>query len=502
MHGRLRNGLIGMVAGAVALVVVASGASGADDARRDSVVRIHSTQVIPDVFRPWTNRAPEESKGSGFVIDGQRILTNAHVVAFADEILIESDLLPRRVAAEVEHIDLAMDLAVLTVEEAGFFDLLPAVTLRDELPDDQDEVTVLGFPMGGETMSATAGVVSRVEYTDYNLQQAGLRIQIDAAVNPGNSGGPAFMGDDCIGVVFSRIDGGDNIGYVIPVKEVNLFLQDVSDGELDGKPHLDATLATTENPGRRKKLGLTLVDSGLTVIDASDETGLERWDVVSAIGGIAVDDQGYGELYGKRLHHGALIEHAAGSGLSVPVTIIRGGEKQEITVTLSDETNALVPIDLDARPEYFVHGPLVFGGATDDFAELNQYAMFAEILRYRHNPLATRRYDEQAFPGEELVVLINSPFPHPMMRGHADLEIASVLDKVNGVKVKNLAHAYELITGTTEGMIEFEFADRHMDRFVTLDAAELVASTEEILDRNSIRKPVSEGLLKLVGEDE
>ena len=475
-------------------------AAGQDDPRRDSVVRIHSTQVVPDVFRPWTNRSPEESKGSGFVIDGERILTNAHVVAFAEEILIESDLLPRRVEAEVEFIDLAMDLAVLTVEEPGFFDLVPAVTLRDELPDDQDEVTVLGFPMGGETMSATAGVVSRVEYTDYSLMQSGLRIQIDAAVNPGNSGGPAFMGDECIGVVFSRIDDGDNIGYVIPIKEVNLFLGDVSDGELDGKPYLDATLATTENPGRRKQLGLTLTASGLTVIDAGEGTGLTRWDVVTAIGGITIDDQGYGQLYGKRLYHGALMEHAAGSGLSVPMTIIREGERRDVTVTLSTDKNYLVPIDLDARPEYFVHGPLVFGGATDDVAELNQYGMFAELLRYRHNPLATRRFDEQAFPGEELVVLINSPFPHPILRGHGDLDIAAVLDKVNGVKVKNLAHAYELITGQTEGMIEFEFADRHLDRFVTLDAAELSAATEEILDRHSIRKPVSAGLLEAVGE--
>lgn len=478
-------------------VVVTSIAHAQDDPRRSSVVRIHTTSVMPDVFRPWTNRPAEESKGSGFVIDGERILTNAHVVEHAEQILIESDLLPRRITATTEFIAEGIDLAVLRVDEPGFFDLLPAVTIRDDLPRDQDKVTVLGFPMGGETMSATAGVVSRVEYSDYYYDVQGLRIQIDAAVNPGNSGGPAFIDDACIGAVFSRIDEGDNIGYVIPSKEINRFLRDIEDGHYDGKARLRANLATTENPGRRKKLGLSIADAGLTVIDAPESSGLKRWDVVAAIDGMKIDDQGYGELFGIRLAYPALLEHAAGTGTTAPLTIIRDGVREEITVTLSDEDNDLFPLDPDLRPEYFVHGPLVFAGATHHIAEIGRYGMWSASLAYRQNPIALRRYEDRATPDEEIVVLVNEPFPHPILRGHEDLEIMSVLDKVDGVKVKNLAHAYELIKAKKEGMIEFEFVDKHMDRFVTLDAAALAAATDEILDRHSIRKPVSAGLLAI-----
>ena len=163
------------------------------DSRRDSVVRIHATTVQPDTYRPWTNRQAKEATGSGFVIDGERILTNAHVVAFADEVLIESDKLPRKVTARVESIANGIDIAVLRVDEPGFFDLHPAVTLASELPKDQDKVTVFGYPMGGETMSTTVGVVSRIDYGNYWFNVGGIKIQVDAAINPGKQWWPRLL---------------------------------------------------------------------------------------------------------------------------------------------------------------------------------------------------------------------------------------------------------------------------------------------------------------------
>jgi hypothetical protein len=406
--------------------------------------------------------------------------------------------MPRRVGAEVEHLAHGIDLAVLRVDEPGFFELHPPVTLVDTLPDDQDEVTVLGYPMGGETMSATAGVVSRVEYADYYYDEQGLRIQIDAAVNPGNSGGPAFAGEGVIGAVFSRIEEGDNIGYVIPVREIRRFLDDVADGTYDGKPVLAAELATTENPGRRRKLDLSITDSGLTVIDATDQTGLEQWDVLAAVDGRPLDDQGYGELYGKRLRYPALLEAAAGESHEVPVTIIRDGERADTTVRMTTKRLDLFPHDKDARPAYLVHGPFVFAGATQQFAKITRHPAWSTALLYRQNPLATRRYERRAFPDEEIVVLANEPFPHPILRGHEDLDLGSALRAIDGVEVRNLAHAYELIRNHEGELIEFEFVDRHMDRFVTLDAEGLREATEDILDRHSIRNPVSDDLLERV----
>ena len=62
---------------------------------------------------------------------------------------------------------------------------------------------VIGYPMGGDSLSITAGVVSRVELNTYTSGRDLLIIQIDAAINPGNSGGPVFnIHGDCIGIAF------------------------------------------------------------------------------------------------------------------------------------------------------------------------------------------------------------------------------------------------------------------------------------------------------------
>ena len=82
-----------------------------------------------------------------------------------------------------------------------------------------------GYPEGGTGLSITKGIVSRIEFARYNFPVSGLRIQIDAAINPGNSGGPAVVGDKMIGLVFSQYGNAENIGYIIPCEEINLFLQ-------------------------------------------------------------------------------------------------------------------------------------------------------------------------------------------------------------------------------------------------------------------------------------
>ena len=103
------------------------------------------------------------------------------------------------------------------------------------LPGIKDAVLAYGFPEGGNSLSITKGIVSRVEFAPYNFPVSGLRIQIDAAINPGNSGGPAVVGDKMIGLTFSRLVNAENIGYIIPSEEIELFLQDIADGHYDGQ---------------------------------------------------------------------------------------------------------------------------------------------------------------------------------------------------------------------------------------------------------------------------
>lgn len=97
-----------------------------------------------------------------------------------------------------------------------------------DVPNLQEQVSVMGFPSGGDNLSITSGVVSRVELTNYVHGAAELlAIQLDAAINPGNSGGPALQGGKMVGLAFQNLPGMDNIGYVIPTPIIRRFLHDI-----------------------------------------------------------------------------------------------------------------------------------------------------------------------------------------------------------------------------------------------------------------------------------
>jgi S1-C subfamily serine protease len=202
----------------------------------NSVVKVFSTLRAPDPAKPWSKQSPSEVTGSGTVIGGKRILTNAHVILYASEVQIQANQAGDKISARVESVAPGIDLAVLKLDDEKFFDSHPPLRLRKNLPDAKDAVMVYGYPTGGTSLSITKGIISRIEFTGYHISTPGLRIQIDAAINPGNSGGPAVVNDEMIGLAFSHLQGAQNIGYIIPTEEVDLFLRDVADGHYDGKP--------------------------------------------------------------------------------------------------------------------------------------------------------------------------------------------------------------------------------------------------------------------------
>lgn len=88
------------------LLLVNLGASDlrAQDQIRDLVVKIHAVHHTPDVLRPWSRNTPQQIKGSGVVIDGNRILTNAHVVRYASQIYVQPNQSSQHLPARVDAI--------------------------------------------------------------------------------------------------------------------------------------------------------------------------------------------------------------------------------------------------------------------------------------------------------------------------------------------------------------------------------------------------------------
>ncbi len=483
----------------------------------NSVVKIFSTVRYPDSYKPWTKQSPRDYTGSGAVIAGKRILTNAHVVLYASQIQVQANQAGDKLSATVEAVAPGIDLAVLKLDDESFFDSHPALPMAKTLPEIKDAVLVYGYPQGGTSLSITKGIVSRIEFTPYNRPVSGLRIQIDAAINPGNSGGPAVEGDTMIGLAFSRLTGGaENIGYIIPGEEIALFLADIADGKYDGKPSLRDDFQTLENPALRRFLKLDKGVAGMVVhrpfepfetdkdADAKppaagpgdapatpadpDDTLLE-WDVVTRVGDVPVDDQGMVKIGPNlRVFFLYLVQKQTHDG-KLTVTVVRRGKERALTLSAPARHPLLIPIADGGYPSYFVYGPMVFedvttlfiGGLTDS-REIGNY--FGR-LAYGGNPLLTRLADQPRFEGERLVTISSPFFPHKLAKGY-DSAFGEVIKTINGQPIKNLTHLVETLRDLKDEFVTVEFQG-HTSEALVFPRAETLAATEDILTDNGVR---------------
>lgn len=487
---------------AAGLTLCASlGARAADAAPsvENSVVRIFSTVRGPDLLRPWSKGAPRESSGSGVVIDGRRILTNAHVVAYASQLQVQGNQSGDRIGARVEFMAPGIDLAVLKLEDESFFDGRPPLKRAARLPAVKDAVMAYGFPTGGSGLSITKGIVSRIEFAGYNFPVSGLRIQIDAAVNPGNSGGPALAGDEMIGLTFARLGAGDNIGYIIPNEEIELFLADIADGRYDGKPALFQSVQPLQNPALRAFAKVPRGTTGVLVSDPAPEAGnpFKRWDLITHVGDVAVDDEGMVRVGDQlRVRYPYLVQKLARQG-RVALRVLRDGQSVTLQVPLRTEPDLLIPSSLNGEfPPYFIYGPLVFSVPTADrIGMLGATAPQLLLVARSGNPLITRLSERPSFPGQELVFVTAPLLSHKISRGYAN-PLLRVVEKINDVPVKNLRHLVELLRDASGEFVVFSFSGDGSDTLV-LPRAEVAEATEAILADNGIRAQGSPELLKV-----
>ena len=462
------------------------------DAVANSVVKVFSTTRDPNPYEPWTKDSPSEVTGSGVVIEGKRILTCAHVALYASQMQIQANQAGDKFSAEVEAVVPGIDLAVLKLDDETFFNTHPALPRAKLLPEIKDAVMVYGYPEGGTSLSITKGIVSRIEFGSYNFPVSGLYVQIDAAINPGNSGGPAVVGDKMIGLVFSHLNQADNIGYIIPNEEIELFLRDIADGHYDGKPAMFDELQTLENPALRSFLKLDPSVEGIVVhIPYKNDAAypLKEWDVITKIGDTPVDDQGMIKLgTNLRVRFQYLIQHIATNG-TVSLAIVRAGKEQNINLPISPRYPRLIPGLDGAYPSYFIYGPLVFSAATEEYMKGIRQTEYGAAAMARlsalGNPLVTRSGNQPAFPGEDLVVVSSPFFPHKLVQGYGSPR-SQVVKTVNGIRIKNLGHLVEVLRDSKDKFITIEFAGRDGETLV-FPRAEMLAATDEILTDNGIR---------------
>ena len=453
----------------------------------DAVVKIYTMSVAPDYYSPWTLLSPRQGTGSGVIIDGQRILTNGHVVQHASYIQVKRNGVARRVRARLVEAVHDADLAILAVDEPDFFKGITPIAFGD-LPQSQAEVKVYGFPIGGNSLSVTKGVVSRIENQRY--VHSGINLlagQIDAAINPGNSGGPVLQDGKLVGVVMQGRRDADNIGYMVPITVINHVLEDLADGTYHGFPSLGIRSQGMENPAIKKRYGMKPEQSGQLITHivpgANADGPLQEHDVILSINQQEVADDGTVALRGfERTSLNYLISKQQ-IGDTLKLNILRNGQNLDVAVPLTDSVhdNKLVPsIDYTAKPSYFIYGGLVFVNLSTNL--LTRWGS-AWHNRAPKNLLNFLRNNEPREDIDEVVILLRV-LPADLNLGYHGWS-NWVVQQVNGKPIRNLKELIENIEQTQETFVEFKNED---GATLVIDRERSMKEGSDILKRYKIPK--------------
>ncbi len=425
-----------------------------ENGTKEAIVKIYTTAKIPNYQEPWSS-SMRSSTGSGAIIEGEYILTNAHVVANQAFIEVQRYGQRKRYIAEVYAVSHQADLALLKVEEKAFFKGVKPLTFGS-LPKVEQKIVVYGYPMGGNTLSATIGVVSRVEHHVYaHSGESFLAVQVDAAVNPGNSGGPALSDGKIVGVVMQVITKSQNIGYLVPVNMVQHFIDDMKDGKCDGFADLGLGTQKLENPAIRRYYGLDDNVSGKLIVKVVHNSSLagilKDGDILTAVDGHNVENDGTVEFRNHEYTHYQHYVDAHQMGETVKLDIIRNKTKMQVEAPLkhvADDMYLVKTTRYDTMPSYFVYGGYVFSPLTRNLI------VTSKLNRLKLSYLASKWQEDDK---NEVVVLLKV-LASDMSRGDNDFAMWPI-DKINGETFKDFNEFYQKMQSAKSEYIVLEDND-------------------------------------------
>ena len=459
-----------------------------------SIVKIYTTQAAPDYFTPWRLLTPSQSSGSGSVIVGNRILTNAHVVADASYVQVQKHNDANRYTARVVFVSHSSDLAIVTVDDPNFFTDLEPLDIG-EMPGAQEEVYVFGYPMGGRTLSITKGILSRVEQQVYaHSGDFLLAGQIDAAINPGNSGGPVIVDQKIVGVVMQANSGGraENLGYFVPPDIIQHVLTDAEDGVYDGFPDLGFRTQDLESPAAKDAYGLSEAQTGVLVIKVFEDSPaygiLQENDIVTKIAGFPVAGDSTITVNPELQTNYKYAIDLRQIGDSIEIEFSRNGKlmTEKLVAQKRQQSYSLVKQEaFDEIPEYYIYGGVLF-------VPLNMNL----IMRWgpdwnRTAPVALlQARSEWSSPEKRELVVALQVLASDVNLGYHDLR-NWVVDTVNGEPIRDFAHFTHKLHDNTEPHVVFRNGSGYQ---VVVDHEQALATEASILNQYRIPTAYSEGL--------
>lgn len=419
---------------------------------REAIVKVYAVYNSPDYFNPWSMKGPRTRTGSGAIIQDGLILTNAHIVSDVTFLQVRRYGETIRYQAQVAAVLHQGDLALLSIDDPAFGQGVKPLDFGD-LPETHTEVAVYGFPLGGDTLSITRGVVSRIEHQPYVHSSSYLLAgQIDAAINPGNSGGPVIHEGQIVGVSMQAIVQAQNIGYMVPVPIIQHFLQAVAGGGAEGFPTLGVVLQKMENPDLREYYGMEATDTGMRItriIPGSPAHGiLNPGDILLRIDGYQVANDGTIEF---RTNERTWLSYAVQNyqlGEELLVEILQNQERKTLSIPLVTpiEAHRLVPMEeYDVLPSYYIFGGFVFSPLSKNLLKIWGDNWFHAAPK---NLIHLYQDNVPQVEGEEVVLIIRV-LPAAINDGYQDISFW-VVEQVNGKRIWNMGDLVQELESNRE----------------------------------------------------
>lgn len=425
-----------------------------------SVVQIINYAQGPNWVEPWRFSRVASGLGSGFVIKGNRIMTNAHVVSWSKQLIVHRYQDPKPYRATVEFIGHDCDLAILKVEDEAFFDGIEALQIG-ELPAARSSVTTYGYPAGGRQISYTRGVISRIEMQRYAhiYNRSFLTVQTDAAINPGNSGGPAIQDDKVVGVSFQGRPGLENAGFVIPPNIINHFLEDIEDGKYHGFPDAGISLIKLTNPAFRASLGLpnnsvgARIDRILQPFPKTHEL-LRVNDVILEVSKQEVGSDGMILYEGNRVHCSVLFDEAQ-HGEAITLKLWRAGRAIELELPVYVNRADRISGNQHKEPPYLIVGGLVFTELSMNYLGSLGRNLGESLGSRAHYELFYRSHQSEELARAKPIVL-SKVLKHP---SNVDFGVATrdVVTEVNGHTINSISDLKAALINSTDDFHRFQF---------------------------------------------
>lgn len=454
----------------------------------NALFRVQSNNQSFDFFQPWSKKPPVNRRGIGVVVENDRVLVTAELVANSTFIELEHPVSGEKSAATLERVDYEVNLAVLRAEKPEFLEKSHPLPLNGPARVG-DLAEAIQFEANGGLARTQARLTSvatapyPVDGAVFLLYKAALPLQ----QRDGSFTIPLLRDGHLLGLVM-RYDARNQTADIVPSVVIRRFLEESAKPGYSGFPRLGLNFSELRDPQLRRHLhlqepgGVLLTD--LTPHASAESAGLRKGDVILAVNGIPLDQDGhYEDSDHGRITFSHLTNTLTPPNTTVPMTILRDGKKSDLDVTMRplDRTKSVIPSHhSDSPPGYLVAGGLVF-------VELSR----AYLREWGPNWASTapqRLVHYDAFPNDlprdrGRLVILSQVLPTADSIGYEHLENL-VISKVNGRPIRSLRDLSKALSKPLNGFHRIECEED--PKVLFLDATSVEKNREALRDHYSL----------------